>query len=202
MIDEKLNFEHHIDFLKSKISSLTGILYKLRNILPLNAKKIIYFSLIHSNISYASQVWGHSSSTRLQKLFSTQKKAIKAMAGLSYRASSLPIFQEHSIFPLHYLINFKSCIHIHGSLNQYLRTDQQYTQNNQIHHHNTRARENLHLYRHISVRNGVNSIVFKSKLLYNDTNIIPSNLKLLDKTKFKVNLKKCFELSLLNTPIN
>jgi hypothetical protein len=92
LIDEKLNFEKHINYIRSKISSILGILHKLCNILPINAKKLIYYSLIHSHIAYACEMWEHSTSTRIEKLFILQKKAVKVMCGLSYRAHSHPIY--------------------------------------------------------------------------------------------------------------
>jgi hypothetical protein len=202
LIDEKINFEEHINFVKNKISSIIGLLFKLRRILPLNAKKMIYFSLIHSNMAYACEVWGHCANTRIERVFVLQKKAVKAMCGLSYRSHSHPIFCEHSILPLRSLINFKACLHLHGSLNHYIRTNQSFLHNHDIHHHNTRNRNHLHFFRNLTVRNGVRSILFKSKVLYNNPNIVPENIKHLDKFKFKKNLRKCFEISLLNPPNN
>jgi hypothetical protein len=60
-IDEQLNFGKHIEFIKKKFSEIVGILYRLRNILAFHVKKLIYFRLIHSHISYACEIWGHVS---------------------------------------------------------------------------------------------------------------------------------------------
>jgi hypothetical protein len=80
----------NIEFISKKISEIVGILYRLRNILAFHVKKLIYFSLIHSHISYACEIWGHVSVSRIESLFVLQKKAVKVMCGLSYRAHSHP----------------------------------------------------------------------------------------------------------------
>jgi hypothetical protein len=56
LIDQRLNFSEHVDFIVKKFSAIVGILFKLRNVLPPSVRKIIYFSLIHSHISYACEI--------------------------------------------------------------------------------------------------------------------------------------------------
>jgi hypothetical protein len=61
IIDEQLNFRKQIEFISKKISVIVGILYRLWNILAFHVKKLVYFSLIHSHISYACEIFGHAS---------------------------------------------------------------------------------------------------------------------------------------------
>ncbi len=51
-INENLNWKSHIDKIANKISKSMGILNKLKHFLPLNAKMLIYNSLILSHINF------------------------------------------------------------------------------------------------------------------------------------------------------
>ena len=80
IIDEKLNWNHHIAALTSKVSRNAGILFKLREIIPAKALRNIYFSFIESHLLYCSSVWGAVPLSRISTLFSAQKKAIRAIS--------------------------------------------------------------------------------------------------------------------------
>ncbi len=51
-INENLNWKSHIDKIEYKISKNMGILNKLKHFLPLNAKVLIYNSLILSHVNF------------------------------------------------------------------------------------------------------------------------------------------------------
>ena len=46
IVDDKLNWTHHIKTVVSKMSHYVDILYRLKSSLPLEARKLIYHSLI------------------------------------------------------------------------------------------------------------------------------------------------------------
>jgi hypothetical protein len=197
-IDSRLNFVDHIDFLRKKCSAIIGILFKLKNILPFSVKKVIYYSLVHSHFSYACEIWGHTFDEHLKKIVSTQKRAIKAMCGVSFRTPSFPIFCQNLILPIRHLIKYQSCIHIHNSLNSYINTDIPLMINAQYHDHDTRRRRNLHFDNNNSTRHGSSSVLHCSKKYYNDHNLVPNEFKTLNKNTFKIKLKTFFRSSFLN----
>ena len=94
LIDEKLNWSKHIAAIKSKMSRYIGILYKLKNILPLRARLLIFNSLIQSHLNYCSLVWGSSTKNKVESLFTVQKKAMRAImpgyVNYFYREGVLP----------------------------------------------------------------------------------------------------------------
>ena len=88
-------------------------MYKLKNILPLKARLMIYNSLVQSHLNYCSLVWGTSSKSNIEKLFRTQKKAIRAvMPGhINYfyddgiiPTHTKPFFKESNILTVHNII--------------------------------------------------------------------------------------------------
>ncbi len=56
-INEHLNWKSHIDNISNKISKNIGIINKLKHILPLKTKTLIYNSLIVSQINYGLLAW-------------------------------------------------------------------------------------------------------------------------------------------------
>ena len=57
-IDEKLTFVDHIDDLSRKIAKSVGIIYPISSFIPETILPILYFSLIHSRLSYGITAWG------------------------------------------------------------------------------------------------------------------------------------------------
>jgi hypothetical protein len=56
---------------------------------------IAYHALVHSNITYAILVWGHS--THLCKVFNQQRKCIRVLGGLAYRDACRDMFKTLKI---------------------------------------------------------------------------------------------------------
>lgn len=79
LVDEKLSWTYHIAAVKSKMSRYIGVLYKLKHILPLSARMLSFNSLVQSHINYCSLVWGACSNSKIESLFTTQKKAMRAV---------------------------------------------------------------------------------------------------------------------------
>ena len=68
IIDNKLNFKHYINFVKTKISKSVGILGKLKYYLDLSSLLNLYYALIHSHLNYNFIMLGNTYSSYLTKL--------------------------------------------------------------------------------------------------------------------------------------
>ena len=96
LIDEKLTWKSHISAMKAKMSRYVGIMYKLKGILPLKVRLQIYHSFVQSHLNYCSLVWGFSAKANIEKLFSSQKKGVRAaMPGFT------PSFYKNGVLPTH-----------------------------------------------------------------------------------------------------
>lgn len=74
IFNERLTWTDHVDRVCSKVSSSVGIIYKMRNLLPLWFKKQMYYALVQSYLHYCLLVWGSTTQSNLQSLFVLQKK--------------------------------------------------------------------------------------------------------------------------------
>src|SRR2546425_7825972 len=66
-IDSKLCWSDHINYLISKISSLSGILYRNKSRLPLKCKKDIYFALIYPLLTYCIEIYANVSKSTIYR---------------------------------------------------------------------------------------------------------------------------------------
>ena len=80
IISETLVWEDHIKSLNSKLSKISGSLFKLGKCLPRDLLRPVYFALIDSQLIYGISIWGSAgSTTNLATLFSAQKKSIRTL---------------------------------------------------------------------------------------------------------------------------
>lgn len=79
LINEKLNWAQHIAALRNKMARHIGVMYKLKGIIPLAARLNIFHSFVQSHVNYCSLIWGFSSRSNIESIFSAQKKGIRAV---------------------------------------------------------------------------------------------------------------------------
>jgi hypothetical protein len=73
LFDEFLSFKPHIDMLCNKISKSLFCINRVKNFIDLESLKKLYFSMVHSHLAYAVNVYGCASKTNLEKLVIKQK---------------------------------------------------------------------------------------------------------------------------------
>ena len=103
IIDDKLSWSHHITAIRSKMSKFIGILYKLKHTLPLKARLLTFNSLVQSHLNYASLVWGSTHKSKIDTLFSAQKKAMRAVM-----PGWVNYFYKEGCHPTHTKSSFKA----------------------------------------------------------------------------------------------
>ena len=77
LTDEHLTWKEHVAVIENKVSKNIGLLYRSRRVLDSMALKNLHFSYIHSYLNYGNIVWASVSTTKLKKLVSMQKWALR-----------------------------------------------------------------------------------------------------------------------------
>ena len=67
-VDNRLSFKDHINYINSKIARHTGILYKIRDNLPIKSRIDYYYTFIYPYLSYNTIIWGSTFPTHLKPL--------------------------------------------------------------------------------------------------------------------------------------
>jgi len=142
-LNENLNWKNHINKISNKISRTTGILNRLKFSLPLQAKLVIYSSLIQSYLNFSILAWGY----KCERIVKLQKRAVRIISLSKYNAHTEPIFKELKLLKvpdilrlqeLKFYYKFK-----HGNLPSYLM-EMPFYSNTETHNYNTRQQNNIH----------------------------------------------------------
>ena len=89
-INNKLNWNSHINKVTNKISKTVGILNKLRSFLPSGVLQTIYNTLILQHMIYGILAWGRHTKV----IHKIQKRAIRILAASKYNAHTEPLFKQ------------------------------------------------------------------------------------------------------------
>ena len=130
IIDDKLNWEAHVEHLKEKLNSSIVVIKRIKKFVPQSEYLKIYNALFKSHLSYCISSWGGIPRYRFESLFSVQKRCIRLLFGkkLSYDHAGFyetcarvrsykqhmakkdyllehtkPLFNENKILSLHHL---------------------------------------------------------------------------------------------------
>ena len=106
-INEELNLKYHITSILAKISRGVGILYKIKNFLPTSTLLCVYYSLVHTHLSYGIIIWGSTHKSHLEKLTSLQNKAIRAVGGAGWNESSSPLCYKFKVLKFHDIYKYE-----------------------------------------------------------------------------------------------
>ena len=147
-IDDNLVWDHHINFIASKIFRGIGALYRLKKLVPISLLLPVYHALVHCHLTYGITVWGCSYKKHINKLQVLQNKAIRIISNIPARSTVNPEFRKLGILKVSDLYEFE-IVKIMKQYNE--RTLPEYFDNffqcpNSIHHYNTRFSQNQSLF--------------------------------------------------------
>ena len=146
IIDSKLNWKPHLDYISKKISSGCWALYKLKNYLNKQSLKQIYYGLVHQKLQYCVSCWGGSEISNLSKIEVLQRKAIRNIEKAHYMAPTSNFFKKLNILKLKDIYTFQiSKIMFKINNNSWLGNFN-FVHINQIHSHQTRLASSGNFY--------------------------------------------------------
>ena len=96
IINDKLDWNDHINYVAQKILPVINTLNRLKHLLPIRILKMIYNSLILSRLHYGNILWGNNQG-RLNKL---QKRAIRAISNVGTNSHTVPILKKLHLLTL------------------------------------------------------------------------------------------------------
>ena len=80
-IDNKLSWGPHIKELKRKLNFAISTLSRIKNCIPQNLHRDLYYTLFESHLSYCISVWGCIPQYQMNELHIIQKKCIRILFG-------------------------------------------------------------------------------------------------------------------------
>ena len=84
MVDDKLAWDQHVDYISSKITRNIGILKRIKHFIPQESLLYLYQTLTEPYFRYCSIVWGQCRATQKDKLQTLQNNVAQTIAKLLY----------------------------------------------------------------------------------------------------------------------
>ena len=107
LIDNKLSWNQHIQYILPKLSKGIGILSKLRHFAPIQVIKSLYYAFIQSHLNYSLLNWSSATPSSLQRIALICKKAVRYMSFKNKYSHTPPLFKQLDILPFNSLILHK-----------------------------------------------------------------------------------------------
>jgi len=168
IIDDKLSWQQHVNYIRGKLSRTIGILSRARCYLNQSTLRNIYFAFTHPYLTYCLDVWGQCSAHLFQSVFRLQKRAIRTLTSSKKNAPTANLFSSLNILPLKSLYIQSIAIFMFKFHHHLLPPvfDDLFSYNSQVHSINTRQARLLHPPR-TNTRIGQKSIRFRGCLIWN-----------------------------------
>ena len=99
-IDNKLQWNSHINNIKLRLSKGVSILAKIRHYVPKTVLRSLYFTFINSHIDYNLLNWGIAPLANIETISRKTRKAIRLISFKSYDEETIPLFKQQAILPL------------------------------------------------------------------------------------------------------
>uniref|UniRef100_A0A8D8Z5D2 Reverse transcriptase domain-containing protein n=1 Tax=Cacopsylla melanoneura TaxID=428564 RepID=A0A8D8Z5D2_9HEMI len=109
-IDKKPNFRSHVDDLVKKLNSYTYAIKTISKHVNKKAGIVAYYGYIFSNINYGIIYWGTSND--IDRVFRSQKAAVRAIFGLTSRESCRETFTNNKIMTVPSIYIFQCILFI------------------------------------------------------------------------------------------
>jgi hypothetical protein len=140
LIDDKLCWNEHLNYIGNKVSRGLGIIGRLKCLFPPHILMSLYYSLIYPYLCYCCIVWGNAYPTALHHIEVLQNRATRLLTNSHYRASAEPLYKQLNLLQLRDLYTYQVLIFMfqayHNSLPQSCR---RYFVHNIISHGTRRA---------------------------------------------------------------
>lgn len=95
-----MTWNNHISEVASKTSKNVGILSRIAHLIPTHIRLMLYYTLIHPFLSYCNMIWASNYISRLRRLITIQKRAVRVISGSGYSIPSALLFQQFGILQL------------------------------------------------------------------------------------------------------
>ena len=177
IIDEQMNWQVHIQQVKSVLSPYNFVLKRTKYSVPVTTKISLYYAHIHSRLVHLISIRGYTTTSNLQQLQVIQNKAIRSLFWHEYQTTSQDteqIMKKYKIMNILKLRRFDSSTLIYKIKNEMIRHNIDLPTFSNIHGYTTRGRNDFVIPR---ARMNIlyNSIFVKGLAEYNQLPIMVKN---------------------------
>ncbi len=140
LLDEHLSWKYHITETHKKLTRTSGILFRIRDFIPVQPLISLYNSLFSSFLCYVNTSWGLTYDTYLKPLYLLQKKILGCISFSHFAAPFSPTFHSLKILKLEDIIHSNILTFVYKALNKVSQAcfHNYFTSNSPVHRIGTR----------------------------------------------------------------
>ena len=104
-----------ISLISYQYKSISWALFSIKqvkHVLPIQCLKTLYYSLIHSHISYGIVIWGSARQSALRHTILLQKRAIRIINNANFNSHTEPLFRSSNIMKITDMFDYQSALFI------------------------------------------------------------------------------------------
>ena len=199
LIDNKLDWQDHIDFIYKKLLKFCGIFYKIRDLLPFQCLKMVYFSFVYTHLLYGIEIYANTCSTYLHRLNVLNNKLIRILFNKNKFTHVKDLYKCIDSLPIINLHDFTIIKFVHNCIfNPVVLPDifSDYFLNSKLaSNYNSRRQFDLFVH-HFNTNTGRKCVKIKGCILWNK---LPNNVKSIAN---RVSFCKALKLHLLGSELD
>ena len=175
-LDECLTWQKHNSYVINIVSKYSGILFRLKRILPTTTLFSLYNTLVLPHLYYCNIIWSDPNNCCLNSILVKQKRIVRLCTNSTWLAHSKPLFSQLNTLTIHDIHSLIKCLFMFMFKTNCLPSnfDHYFVKNAAFHDYDTRSTD---LFRPAFFRSDLakNTIRFQGPLLWNS---IPDHVKL------------------------
>jgi hypothetical protein len=113
LIDEKLSWDEHIQYVIKKLIKYSSIFYKLRTIVPIQVLKTLYFALVHPHLLYGVELFGNAPVKYLDPLIKLNNKLLRIAQNRRMDTRLKLLYSAYNTLPVPQLYKFQIILLMH-----------------------------------------------------------------------------------------
>jgi hypothetical protein len=147
MIDEKMDWNEHVSYIKTKIRPFLAMLRRTTYLIPSTTRLSVYYSYIHCHLTYLAPLWGYTTNTRLDDLTCFQNKAIMLIFWQDYRSGTNreALFRQNHILQINQIVKYEGMMTIFNLDKGLMRSTLSLSLHSDVHGHFIRTHTNFYL---------------------------------------------------------
>ena len=117
IIDENLLWHDHVDSICKKVFAGLAVLRRIRPFIDDNSLKLLYMSLVQSQMDYCCEIWGNRFNTHTERITKLQKRAARLILKCNMFTSSKEMFLQLKWLPFYQRVQYFRCIFVFKCIN-------------------------------------------------------------------------------------
>ena len=113
MVDEKLTWEEHINYLCNKLCKLRYAFRSLSAFIDKEMVKQLYFGYVYPHIAYGIELYGTACKRFLKRLQSMQNMLLKTLARKQFRYDTIKLHDELELLQISEIHKFSICMFVY-----------------------------------------------------------------------------------------